>query len=342
MNASPHLAVWEVDPAGIPEATWPEARLRFLIRYAILAPSSHNAQPWLFSIRENGIDLYADRSRNLRTTDPHGRQMVIGCGCALHHLGVAMRHFGHQPVMSLQPDADDPDLLARVTMGDSVPPTDQNEGLFDAIPKRRTNRQLYEDTPLPEGLEAKLSAAVEAYGCGVHFSRDDCERVKISGLIAAGDKIQWSDKRFRLELAAWTHPNSAPSSDGIPNYAMNHGDLLSLAGPLVIRTFDLGDGQAAKDSDIARYSPALLVINSVKDDTASWLATGQALSHALLLAGHHGVSASFLNQPIETDSLRPMLANTIGRSDYPQIILRMGIGPYVNPTPRRTVDEVTI
>jgi hypothetical protein len=40
--------------------------------------------------------------------------------------------------------------------------------------------------------------------------------------------------------------------------------------------------------------------------------------------------------------LRPKVPEVIGRSGHAQIILRLGYGPNVNPTPRRTVDEVLI
>lgn len=340
MIGNPHIDVWEVAESDYPESASSEAKLRFCLRYAILAPSNHNAQPWMFTVNGDTVDLYADRSRSLRSTDPHDRQLIISCGCALHHLCVTIEHFGHEPEVSLFPDKEDPDLLAQIRIGKQVFPSDANEGLFDAITVRRTNRQLFKDIELPEGLETELREAVESHACSAHFSNEDRERAKIAGLISAGDKIQWSDKRFRLELAAWTHPSASPSSDGIPNYAMNLGDILSVAGPMVIRTFDLGDGQAAKDSDIARFSPSLVVIGSEYDNPRCWLATGEALSHLLLLARQHHVSASFLNQPVETSSLRPMLAKAIGREDLPQIVLRLGFGPHVNPTPRRTVDEV--
>jgi nitroreductase len=38
-------------------------KLTFLLWYAILAPSSHNTQPWQFAVHENELDLHADRTR---------------------------------------------------------------------------------------------------------------------------------------------------------------------------------------------------------------------------------------------------------------------------------------
>jgi nitroreductase len=342
MTTNPHLAVWDVKAADFPVGGRPAEQLRFLLRYAILAPSSHNVQPWLFAVRDNQVELRADRARGLRFLDPGNRQMTIGCGCALHHLLVAGQHFGLRLQCDILPNPEDQDLMARVIHEGDCVPDDDNEGLFEAIPRRRTNRQLFRDESLRHGMEHGLRDAAVAEGAWLHFLHDVRELEAIADLVADGDRRQWAEKRFRLELAAWTHPGESPSGDGIPGYAMADSDLLSVAGPMIIRTFDLGDGQAAKDRDVARYSPALAVMGTSGDGVTDWVKAGMALSRLLLFARQHGIDASFLNQPVEWADLREQLARRLGRRDHPQAILRMGYGPEVSPTPRRTVDEVSL
>jgi hypothetical protein len=138
------------------------------------------------------------------------------------------------------------------------------------------------------------------------------------------------------------HPSRNEHHDGIPGYAQGMNDLLSCASPIIIRTFDMGEGQAAKDRDIAIYSPALAVLCTEEDTPPAWLAAGQALDRALLRARAEEVWASFLNQPIEVPELREKLREAIGRSCFPQLLLRLGFGSDVKPTPRRDVEEVLI
>jgi hypothetical protein len=45
--------------------------------------------------------------------DPEDRALVISCGAALFYLRLAMRHFGHEDVLEILPDATDADLLAQ-------------------------------------------------------------------------------------------------------------------------------------------------------------------------------------------------------------------------------------
>src|SRR3712207_9128811 len=89
-------------------------------------------------------------------------------------------------------------------------------------------------------LLAALQAAALEEGTWLHLIEDEDAKHAIAELIAEGDRIQLADKRFRRELASWVHPNRTKSRDGIPGYAFGFGDLMSLARPFAIRTFDTG------------------------------------------------------------------------------------------------------
>ncbi len=61
----------------------PDVR-RWALAHAILAPNSHNRQPWLVDLREpNAITLHVDRTRMLPMTDPWFRQIVVSQGTFL-------------------------------------------------------------------------------------------------------------------------------------------------------------------------------------------------------------------------------------------------------------------
>jgi hypothetical protein len=64
------LEPWAISEDGYPASTDARERLRFLLGYAVLAPSGHNTQPWLFRMRDQAVELYADRTRALPVVDP--------------------------------------------------------------------------------------------------------------------------------------------------------------------------------------------------------------------------------------------------------------------------------
>lgn len=123
-------------------------------------------------------------------------------------------------------------------------------------------------------------------------------------------------------------------------YSFGLGDLMSLAGPLVIRTFDMGEGQAAKDRDLVSHTPLLAVLGSDDDSPRAWLRAGMGMKRALLIACAHGLTSSYLNQPVETESLRGRLGEMIGRSSAnPQLVMRFGYGPAIAHAPRKALEE---
>jgi nitroreductase len=343
MTTEAPLAPWNVSPPEFPVGGDAAEKLTFLLRYAVLAPSGHNTQPWLFRVQGDTLELYADRTQALAVVDPEDRALVISCGAALLNLRVALRRFGYRDDnYELLPDPDDTDLLARIRLVEGESTCPEEEALFKAIPKRRTTRAAYEDRDVSIELQRDLEADAAREGAWLHLVAD-AERRTIADLIAEGDRAQMADKRFRRELAAWVHPNRSREKRGMRGYGFGFRDLMSHAGPLVIRTFDIGKGQAAKDHELAERSPHLGVLGTEGDSPRDWIAAGQAMERILLRACAEGLTSSFLNQPVEVDHLRPRLAETIGRTGgRPQLVMRFGYGPDVEHSPRVSVDDVLL
>jgi nitroreductase len=331
---------WEISESRFPATGQPAEKLRFLLNYAVLAPSGHNSQPWFFKIVDGRVELYAERTRALPVVDPDGRELIMSCGAALFNLRIALRHFGYVGAVSTFPCPGVWDLLACVGLGNQWEATAEEHSLFKAIQKRHTNRMHFEDRQLPPLLLLDLQDAAWAEGAWLHIVEGTRSRSRLADLIAEGDRIQAKDKRFRRELAAWMRPNWSRSRDGLPGYAFGIPGLVSSAAPFIIRTLDWGDLRAVRDRQLAMESPVLAVIGTNDDSPNAWLSAGQALEWVLLRARAEGVWASFLNQPIEVAELRSQVGDVLSRAGFPQLLLRMGYGQEVKPTPRRAVSEV--
>jgi nitroreductase len=341
-NHSPWDDPWYVVDADFPASASLADQWRFLLNYVVLAPSSHNSQPWRFCVQGSALELYADHRRVLPVVDPEHRELLMSCGAALFHLRLALRHFGYAGEVEPFPRAISPHLLARVSLGERYRATHEEERLFAAIPHRRTNRQRFEEGAVPDATGERLRMAAEIECAWLSLVTDQVARERLADLIAEAERRQWADRAFRRELAAWLRTNTSRARDGMPGYAEGLGDLQSLARPLVVRTFDLGHGQAAKDHELACGAPILAVLGTEHDVPLDWLAAGQALARVLLYATVEGLAASFLNQPIEVPELRPEVGTLCGHAGVPQVLLRIGYGPTVRRTPRRPVAEVLV
>ena len=319
----------------------PDHQLRSLLGYAVLAPSSHNSQPWRFLVNGATISVCADRLRALPVVDPFDRELIISCGAALLNLRVALNHAGLAHTISTFPSEVDPDLLALVRVCDDGYSDASLGALFDAITDRVTTRAPFESSAVPEELQRDLIAAGVAEGADIACVDSIAHRARVAELVAEADRQQFADPRFRRELASWIDPRR--HVDGMPAFAAGVPALLDFAAPVVttaVRTFDLGNGLAALHHQLVGASPLIVCIATVRDDREAWLAAGQALERILLVATRAGYTASYLNQPIETAGLRAHLCHMLGLRGEPQLLLRIGRGPHTPHSPRRPLDEV--
>lgn len=310
---------------------------RPFLEQAILAPSSHNTQPWVFDLADNAVDLYADRSRSLPVNDPDGRELTISCAAALLNLRVAAAARGVRHRVDILPHGAASDLLARVSFGDgdtrTGPGVSSDAALGAAIGERRTYRQDFAgDRPVDVGVVERLQQAAAHEGAQLTVL-ESADRHVLAELVAEGDRLLFADPRWRRELADWMRAHRR--GDGLP--------VPALALPItrfVVSRFDVGGRTAAKDADLAARAPVLAVLSTVGDGPGDWLAAGQGLQRTLLTATAQGLQASFLNQPIQVAALRGRLTEMVGGLT-PQIGLRIGYPQKVlRAAPRRPLDDV--
>lgn len=303
-----------------------------LIGSAVLAPSSHNTQPWIFELANNELRVIADRTRALPVNDPDDRELVISCGCALLNLRAAAAKEGLGTSVSLAPHAQDEDVLAEVSL--CGPAEEELARLAEAVSERRTYRKRFLPKTVPKDVVAALFAAAETEGAQLVPLTEEAMRTAVARLVAEGDEALWSNPSWRRELAHWMHPRRKGDGLSLPWLALP-------AAQIVVRSFDMGGGIGAKDNDLAENSPLLALLTTPADDVANWLAAGQALERVLLKAAAAGLQASYLNQPVQVPELRQRIAGLFGGKGVPQILLRLGYpGDSVPAAVRRPLQDV--
>ena len=123
----------------------PIAVLQALVRYATLAPSSHNTQCWQFAIetastsQENHtITIMPDLARRCPSVDPDDHHLFVSLGCALENLCQAAAAHGLQAEYVF----DESDGNRIRVMLQAMP--ELRSALFYAIPKRQCTRSEYD------------------------------------------------------------------------------------------------------------------------------------------------------------------------------------------------------
>lgn len=306
--------------------------VRRLLVAAGQAPSVHNTQPWRFRV-PNGrhLELLADPDRRLRVADPRGRSQHVSCGAALFNVRLAVRAAGQRPVVWLLPNPDDdPRLLAAVRITDARPASDEHRELYDLIPVRRTSREPYAERAVPPQVLGELRVAASREGAHLLPLDRDGARQLLDYAALAEDELA-GDHDYLAELASWTMPGAR--FDGIPSYVRGPRPIRD---PSPLRELGHRTSEAAFEE-----RPQIMVLTTPGDRPLDWLRAGQALQRVLLLAARHGLSASFLNQPLDLRDMRRR-RDPRHRRGHPQMIMRIGYGPYVPRSPRRPAGELEI
>jgi len=305
-----------------------------VLEAATAAPSMHNTQPWRFRVRQQSqtIELRADPRRALRYGDQSGRAVHIACGAALFNMRLAAAVAGRHPVVQLLPDPQQPLLLATVRLAAPHRVQPQERDLHAAIARRHTNRRPFSDRRVPPGVLAELAEAARLEGAILHIL-DQQETVRVLELAQQAERKMTADPAYRAELADWT--GGVRGTDGVPGTALGPR---SPDSPTPVRDFTAGR-PAAPDYEWFEQTPQLAVLSMHFGGRVDWLRAGQALQRVLLTATGRGIAASPLTQPLETaDAWQVRDPRT--SSEQPQMILRIGYGLPVPPTPRRPVSDV--
>jgi len=91
-----NYTAWEVDDRAFSRDLPNHEKLLHFARYALLAPSGHNAQPWQIRVQGDAIHLAAEPDRCLRHSGNLASEPDISLGCLLEVLHLASRGFGYE------------------------------------------------------------------------------------------------------------------------------------------------------------------------------------------------------------------------------------------------------
>ena len=310
--------------------------LRRIVEAATAAPSIHNTQPWRFVAADDLLEVRADPDRALWVADPRARALYLSCGAALFNIRTAIRMTGYSPrTWPLPQPQFSPLVIAVVQAEPGRPPGFSERELYEAIWQRHTNRAPFSSERVPDSVLIALeqAASVEFATLRLLGDRDTATVLELAE--RAGAELA-GDVEHQIELQHWIATGS--QSDGIPAEAL---PAVGQGRPGPVRA-DLAAAAPAVQRPGGDYEPApqIAVLTTARDEPADWLRAGQALQRVLLTATAHGVSTSFLYQPIELRDMRDGLTPGWPWPENPQMLIRFGYGPPPPRAPRRPVDDV--
>jgi nitroreductase len=332
-----------INPQTFVEQSDAPAKIRFLLEYAHLAPSTHNVQPWLFEVSESTCRISYDPQLSLPQGDVAGRDLYISLGCCLENLITAARYFG---VYKDTVYHDGPgQLVAEVAFQnlDNPPEPDTKlRPLLDAILQRFNARGVFKSQALPADFAANLTKLNQSYGpeAQLHAVTEPKDRVRLAELTAEGLRRAYHRPAFRAEIAGWIRPNFSRSRDGIPGYSLRMPTPISMIMPWLMRNFDIGSKLAVLNRLSLGSAPLICVFTTAEPAPVQYVKAGQLAERVMLEANAVGMKTSIFVASVEIDELYQDVQQVIGSQRRPVFLLCAGyIDTPQGHTPRQPLES---
>jgi nitroreductase len=314
-----------------------------MVRYATLAASSHNTQPWKFRLEDERISILPDLSRRCPVVDPDDHHLFVSLGCAAENLLLAARALGQYGSARFNPSVGD---ILDVPTVDLEPAKPAISPLFAAISERQCTRAEYDGKNVPGDELKLLEQAGRGDGVNLLLLTDRAEIEQVLQYVAESNKAQLDDPRFAEELQTWirfSDEEALERNDGLSARASGNPVVSRWLGRLMFRFFVTAQGENEKYARHIRSSPAIAVFVADANDKAHWFEAGRCYQRFALQATALGLRNAFINQPVEVAALRTQFASYLGIGERrPNLVVRLGYGPEMPRSLRRPVEEVLV
>lgn len=331
---------WNIDEKDFPINGKIEEKIKFILGYGILAPSTFNSQPWKCKINKNKLDIYLDKSKITKKSDKSERFAHISMGTFIENLLIASEYFGFKTNLKLIDESDVKlKKIAEIVFFEDKRISNE---LLIAIKKRTTNRSAHKAQPVNESIIKELKALenndLQIIDMDEKFKN---ELITISNL---GDINIWSEKDFRKEHVGWVRNNLTRKYDGMPGFGVNVGLLPSLLAPIIILSPIFPKFQMKKNTKSLKSTHNFACI-CTKDTVKDWIKAGMIFERIALILTNKNISVSPMGQFIEDEKAREKLNDLIklSKNFKPQIFFRLGYSTLDVPhSPRYPVEKILI
>lgn len=328
---------WEIKKEEFPHRGSLIEKIKFVLSYAILAPSTHNSQPWLFKIGEDSVKIYYDKNLKLPEADPKGRDLYISMGCMLENLLIAASYFGIYKGIRIQLRDN---FIGEIFFQNEERPNIEVGWLIDAIPVRINARGLFENRSLPENISGELARLNGDGRIKIDFVTDKRKINELSSLTAAGLRLAYKKPSFRKEMSRWMHNNLSAKKYGLPGYSLRMPFLLSFIIPTLVKFFDISPLLAMLNYRSMSSVPFVSVLSSDESNPEIWLAIGRLAERQMLYLNSQGIRTSVFVASIEINSLYKKVQEVLDSRLTPQFLFCAGYMKVIQKhSPRQTANE---
>jgi hypothetical protein len=310
-----------------------------ILYYASLAPSGHNAQPWVVKVisQREGV-IGGDPKRRLPAVDPQNRELLLSIGAFVENLAIAASAMGYETeVEVIGKTSADVDLV-KISLKKG------RKGIDDLkrLTSRRTVRQGFRPDEIRSEDVKALSDALK--GQFFYYPRGSDHAKCIQEAALETFRIQTYRDQAQKELADWirlSNEEARKHRDGLTTESM---DIRGFAGLYVRNFMDRED--VTKESfrkqgiDLAakqvEQGGGWFIVTSQGASVPELIETGRKFERMALMVREKKIGIHPMTQCLEEKRGLEDIASNHSPQVIPQFVLRVGyVDEYPDPVSLR-------
>jgi hypothetical protein len=313
-----------------------------ILRYASLAPSGHNSQPWYVRvIDDRKIIIGADPERRLPAVDPNSREVMLSLGAFVENLSLAAGDMGYEAHIEVKARNPFEQEILDVTL-QKVKPVPYP---LERMTLRMTAKHGYRSVDLKKD---DVDALAEPLGGRLFYFPPGSEHARCiqEGTVKAF-RVQTDRDEAQQELVKWlrlSHEASEKHRDGLTTEGMEIRGLKgwyvrNLTSPEDFMKESMRKRSVEEAAKLVGQGGGWFVITSTRQSVADLIEAGRGFERMALMARERGVAVHPMTQILEEEIGRREIASNHDAGMLPQFVLRVGyLDKYPDPvSPRRPV-----
>jgi hypothetical protein len=310
---------------------------REIVRYATLAPSHRNRQPWRFELGPGWISVRPDPARRLPVADPDGRYLHAAIGAATETMVTAAAAGGLGAKTSADGDG------IRIDFFVSLPQPPQ---LYDAIIARQTAWEALDAAPLEDAEVARLEKLAAGSGIVPRLvtGRDEIDRV-LTRTVEAAEYLARDPAWLRefIDCLRFDAGEALATRDGLFTVAAGYPGVPRWLGTRLPDLVTTPGRERERATAQLRGCSGVIVLAADDDGPAAWQEAGRCYQRVALVAQSRGIRTGPVNAALDVPEVRARLSRNLGLGERrPVLALRFGRGGTTLPRSlRRPAADLT-
>lgn len=297
-----------------------------ILWYASFAPSSHNTQPWMVTIKspDNWV-IGSAENRWLPEVDPKNREMLLSIGAFVENMVTAAKAHGFRvKIRMLARNPFDPELLSLELQN-----SEREEYPLQRLLERRTLRTGFKSEDIDPQDFSFIVGGDEGF---LYYPPLSTQAGWLDEATVAANRQQVDRQNVQEELARWIRWSGADARkyrNGLTPAAM---DITGLAGWYVRNFYGTSDvlSKDFRNATVERVkkqvaeSGGWIVITSENNSPTSLIETGRRFERMFLRVKDRSIGVHPMSQALEEKPWSEKAAEVLMLVKPPQILLRVG------------------